>query len=222
MESSKRVSSLALGLLAVSLSLLGFVVAWSPPAAGQADIVSGATSAPALTTSLGSVPPSGLVGWWQAEGNTLDATGLNPPGIIEGSVAYLPGEVGQGFSFGGSSDVHVVASPSLDVGGNGGGLTIEGWIEPSITDIGYSVVESDGGASGNAVLGLLGSINAPGDLYAYFVDAQGDWHRVWSSGGLIASNTFYHVALTYDQTNGAARLYCNGVEVDEASDLYPA
>ncbi len=180
------------------------------------NVAGSVTSAPAVLTVWGSVAPGGLVGWWQADSNTLDATGLNPPGIIEGSVGYAPGEVGQAFNFGGSSDVHVVASPSLDVGGNGGGLTIEGWIGPNITNIGYSIVESDGGESGNAVLGLLGSINAPGDLYAYIVDPQGGWHPIWSLGGLIVSNTFYHVALTYDQSNGVARLYCNGVEVDDS------
>jgi hypothetical protein len=36
-------------------------------------------------------PPSGLVGWWPGDGNAND--------IVGGDVAYVPGEVGQAFSF---------------------------------------------------------------------------------------------------------------------------
>ena len=40
--------------------------------------------------------PSGLVSWWKAEGNALDAVGANN-GTLVGSVSYGPGEVGQAF-----------------------------------------------------------------------------------------------------------------------------
>jgi len=43
----------------------------------------------------GSAAP-GLVSWWQAEGNALDAQSANP-GALVGPVAFVPGRVGQAF-----------------------------------------------------------------------------------------------------------------------------
>ena len=166
-----------------------------------------------MLTICGSIAPSGLEGWWQAEGNTLDETGLNPPGIIEGAVGYAAGEVGQAFNMQGGGDVHIVAAPSLDVGGNGGGVTIEGWISPNSTTNTYSIVESDAGSPSNAVVGLLGSVNTNGDLSAYFIDTNGIRHTISSMGGVISSNAYYHVAVTYNPSGSSASLYCNGVQV---------
>jgi hypothetical protein len=176
-----------------------------------------------ITTSQSLAPPgfptpAGLVGWWQGESNALDSTGLNPVGILEGGdITYAPGEVGLAFSFGGNSDVHVVASSALDVGGNGGGLTIEGWINPSGTNFGeetYSLVESDAGNLDEPVVGLLTSVYSAGDLYAYFVDTNGNSHEISTDvGGLIGTNSFYHVAVTYDPASSNACLYCNGILV---------
>ncbi|MFL6526499.1 MAG: hypothetical protein ACJ8IQ_00215, partial [Chthoniobacterales bacterium] len=42
-------------------------------------------------------PPNGLVSWWKGEGNTNDVL-LNNEGTFNGTPAYGPGEVGQGFS----------------------------------------------------------------------------------------------------------------------------
>src|SRR5262249_4522336 len=65
---------------------------------------------------------SGLVSWWRAEGNAGDASGGNV-GSLSG-VTFAPGEVGQGFSFhGGSNEVLVPASPSLNVGTSTNGMT---------------------------------------------------------------------------------------------------
>ena len=176
-----------------------------------------------ITTSRSPTLPGlpqipGLVGWWQGENNAMDSTGLNPVGILEGgNVTYAPGEVGQAFSFGGDSDVHVAASPALDVGGNGGGLTIECWINPSGTNFGndaYSLVESDAGNLDEPVVGFLTSVYSAGDLYAYFVDTNGNSYEISTgAGGLINTNGFYHVAVTYDPASSNACLYCNGMLV---------
>ncbi|HLX68957.1 MAG TPA: hypothetical protein VKV04_04940, partial [Verrucomicrobiae bacterium] len=49
----------------------------------------GQSSSPSCTP-----PPSGLVGWWRAEGNALDSIGGNN-GVITGAVSFASGEVGQ-------------------------------------------------------------------------------------------------------------------------------
>src|SRR5262249_36646236 len=73
---------------------------------------------------------SNLVGWWRAEGNALDQSGINN-GAAEGEVGFDGGKVGQAFSFNGTNAaVRMPASASLNVG-PGDGFTIEGWIKPS-------------------------------------------------------------------------------------------
>src|SRR5580698_1002953 len=70
--------------------------------------------------------PSGIVAWWQAEGNADDIIGGNN-GTAVGNLTYINGEVGQAFVFDGSTSyITVPASPSLNVG-TGSGFTIECW-----------------------------------------------------------------------------------------------
>ena len=52
----------------------------------------------------------GLVSSYQGEGNALDSIGHNN-GTPSGNVRYAPGQVGQAFSFDGSSYVSVPNSP---------------------------------------------------------------------------------------------------------------
>ena len=75
--------------------------------------------------SKGIVPPLGLVSWWRGEGDANDSAGTNN-GVLQGGVAFVPGEVGQAFSFDGSSNsyVEVPDSPTLRLTNE---LTIECW-----------------------------------------------------------------------------------------------
>ena len=178
---------------------------------------------------------SGLVSWWAGEGNANDSTGANP-GVAEGAVAFVPGEVGQAFSFNGvDADVKVRASSSLDVG-LGAGLTVEAWIRPADVSHALPIVEWNSGA-GAVPYGVhfwtsepapFGA--GPGCLYANLVDAAGGDHALSSVGSLLTTSDFQHVALTYDKTSGVARIYLNGAVVAQedlgtltpqtSSDLY--
>jgi len=62
-------------------------------------------------------------------------------------------------------------------------------------------------ATGNALL------SSNGCLYANLVDTTNGFHELWSAPGLIQSNVFQHVALTYNTNTGVARLYYNGTNV---------
>src|SRR6185503_14085080 len=55
--------------------------------------------------------------------------------------------------------------------------------------------------------------SANGALYANLVDTNKVFHQVFSAGGLVNTNGFQHVALTYDKTSGVTRLYYNGAVV---------
>jgi Concanavalin A-like lectin/glucanases superfamily/Immunoglobulin domain/Lectin C-type domain/Chitobiase/beta-hexosaminidase C-terminal domain len=82
----------------------------------------------ALTVNLTSCanPPTGLVSWWRAEGNTLDQAGGNN-GTLSGGTTFINGEVGQAFSFNGTNGyLEVPDSPSLRLSNE---LTIEFWVK---------------------------------------------------------------------------------------------
>ena len=60
-------------------------------------------------------PPSGIISWWQGEGNALDAIGTNN-GVLVGGVGFVPGKDGLAFAFtNGNSYVAIADSPSLDL-----------------------------------------------------------------------------------------------------------
>jgi hypothetical protein len=49
------------------------------------------------------LPPAGLIDWWTAEGNANDVIGGHH-GTLNGGVTFVPGMVGQAFSFDGIND----------------------------------------------------------------------------------------------------------------------
>ncbi len=159
-------------------------------------------------------PPSGMVGWWPGDGNTQDIqNGDN--GTLMGGATFGTGEVGQAFSFNGTSAfVKVPASANLNVG-TGGGLTIDLWINPSTVAANQPLVEwnpgvntvSTGAHLWISVLGLSGS------LFANLIDTGGGSHEIVSASGVVSAGSFQHVAVTYDKTSGVATLYHNGVSV---------
>jgi uncharacterized repeat protein (TIGR01451 family) len=153
---------------------------------------------------------SGLVSWWSAEGNAYDAVGTNN-GVVVGSVGYNNGEAGQAFQFDGSGGyISIPASASLNIG-TGSGVTVEGWIQPNDPgQIAMSVV----GWESSLVEGLQMWIGGSGlGLSANVKDTSGNNHAFSSSTGLISTNYFQHVALTYDRNSGTALLYVNGAQV---------
>jgi concanavalin A-like lectin/glucanase superfamily protein len=78
-----------------------------------------------LTPALGQTctpPPPGMVSWWRADGNALDAVGNND-GTPVGNPTYAAGRVGQAFSLDGDDDyVDVGRGFNLDT------MTVEAWI----------------------------------------------------------------------------------------------
>ncbi len=149
--------------------------------------------------------PLGLVSWWAGQGNANDSFGTNN-GALVGGVTYTNGEVGQAFSFNGSTaDVDVPDSPSLELTSQ---ITIEAWINPLITN-GDQVVlgklnTAFNGYQFGLTLGnqLFGSFNSPGLSWP---------SSVITSPVPVVPGTWYHVAWTYDQS--AMKLYFNGQPV---------
>ena len=158
-------------------------------------------------------PPSGLTSWWPGENNALDFAGTNN-GVLEGDIAFTNGEVGQAFWYtNANADVRIPASASLNVG-TGSGLTVDAWINCSTISQSMPIFEwNNNGAS----YGVHFYMFSGGSLYANVLDNLGGAHIFQTAAGLIASNTFYHVALTFNKATGVAAMYCNGVLVKQST-----
>ncbi len=159
----------------------------------------------------------GIASWWRFEGNVNDAVGGNT-GTPVGGPGFIAGEVGQAMSLNGSNAyVSVPAAASLNVGA-GPGMTIDAWIKPS--DLAQrTFVEWYSGVIQTYFWMSVPTLGGgPGSLFANFVDTTGRSHQISSLPNLLNTNSWQHVACTYDRIGGGiARLYLNGFQVAQAN-----
>jgi subtilase family serine protease len=171
--------------------------------------------------------PSGIVAWWQAEGNALDSVGGNNGKLMNGT-SFTNGEVGMAFHLNGVNNF-VLANPTapgnFDIG-QGSGFTIEGWINPTTTSPAMiiSVYEKALGTSiGSDESVAFVMDNTPnhgfiqGCLAANIVDTTGVGHVIGSPANSVVVGVWQHVALSYDKASGIAVLYANGTSVAQAN-----
>ncbi len=147
--------------------------------------------------------PSGLVGWWRAEGNAQDALG-NAPGSLMGNESYGPGEVGLGFVGDGSSEgVLVTNNTALQLQT----LTIETWVQRASTN------QVSQGSGGNGIIAGFG-----GGGYLLYLDSGG--HPIFAKLGdapalagsvAITDTSFHHLAVSLGA--GVLNLYLDGANV---------
>jgi hypothetical protein len=156
-----------------------------------------------------SVPaPSGLVGWWPAEGNANDIIGGNNGTMINGAT-FATGEAGQAFSFNNSGiqAVNIPYSSSLNLTNQ---VTIEFWMkaDPSnsmnyfqgLVTSDYYVLSIDVGNPNLGVYGIDFAINDKGTFYQT-ANANG-------GGAHVSTGVWHHIAGTYDGTK--LQLYIDG------------
>jgi subtilisin-like proprotein convertase family protein len=94
--------------------------------------------------------------------------------------------------------------------------------DPTNTNVVYGVVEVTNQMT-NGVQFWISITTAPGAtniimtntgcLFANVVDSTNGSHWIYSAPGLVQSNLFQHVALTYNTNSGIANLYYNGTNV---------
>jgi len=165
--------------------------------------VNSLTSSNAILTVNPALPcastPSGLVGWWRAQENALDAGGGNN-GTLVGNTAYAAGQVGQAFSFDGNSDAVRVGNPANLQLQN---FTIEAWIKrASATQA--SLDPSGGEIFGYGAGGYIFGVLDDGHLILSAVQVS----QV-SSSVQITDTSFHHVAVT--KTGGSVVFYVDGI-----------
>jgi hypothetical protein len=149
-------------------------------------------------------PPSGLVSWWQGEGNATDIISGNN-GTLQNGALFAMGEVGQAFSFNGNSQyVTIPDSPSLHQSQE---ITIEAWVRPAEMPTGtwMSVITKDNPDSGpyHLVVYKDGSVG-------WQVLPSSSWQEVNSGTDRISPGVFSHIAGTYNASTGAFCVYVNG------------
>jgi hypothetical protein len=145
--------------------------------------------------------PSNLIAWWRAEGNALDELGgIN--GTLTGPVSYAPGEVGQGFLFGGLDAAVTLGNPTnLQLQS----FTIESWIRRTTNTIASKDPEGD------AQLFCYGAAG-----YGFYLTASGShlaltevgYNNIASSAAVTDTNP-HHVAVTKSGTTVV--FYLDGV-----------
>lgn len=147
--------------------------------------------------------PTNIASWWRAESNANDTIGTNN-GVIQGNINYTAGQVGEAFVFDGSSYILVPASTSLNIGA-GSGVTIEAWIKPNAASA--PVVEWDSDSTDGVQLWCEEGFK----LFANIKDTTGLGHAFYTDNGVLTTNGFQYVAVTYDKATGLAVLYRDGV-----------
>ncbi len=173
------------------------------------------------------VPPDGLISWWTGDDTFNDLRGLNN-GVMQGSVTFTPGMVGQGFNFTGAGWVNVADDPSLDLTGE---LTLEFWFKYSSVGAFSGLVAKrtdDGGKESN--YGVNVGPNAPFNFGLYYNDPTvsgqgddgGDFEAIRAPLPYPTPDVFHHFAGTYkqvDSTHIELTIYIDGVNVRQATLL---
>jgi hypothetical protein len=152
------------------------------------------------------LPGSGLVSWWPAESNPVDAAGGNT-GVLFNGATFAPGKYGQAFSFNGTgAHVRIADNASLHLTN---GLTLSAWVNPTDSGYSYPVI-----SKWDVVFEYQKSYNIwiSQSRFIFTVCANGDEqlgpHADLVSVGSVTPNQWTHVAATYD--GSTMKVYLNG------------
>ena len=194
----------ALGLAAVAM--LGFVN--TQPSIVSAQSVQGWT-----TNEL----PAGLIAWWQAENNMLDAVGGHN-GVGDSLPTYASGRFGQAWDFDGVSQSVQIPNVYPDLDG-WTQFTLEAWVNfdsfPVTPGGGYSIFSKVGTPSHQFDLNFgyqFGFTLNASQMFCQFNQTGQLWpgyQTLADLHGAATTNIWVHAVATYD--NNAVKLYLNAV-----------
>lgn len=145
-------------------------------------------------------PPSGIVGWWTADGNAMDIVGGNH-GFLANGTAFAPGQVDFAFSLN-QANQQYVGLPSQTVAAllNNSAGSIATWIDPASV-AGFTLAAAFGNGEPGKVVGI-GIDN--GTVRIYHQTNEYDWQ----TGAAINAGSWTYVVYTWDAST--ERLYTNG------------
>lgn len=164
-------------------------------------------------------PPPNMVSWWPGDGNANDIQGSNN-GTLQGGAAFVPGKVGQAFSFNGT-DAYVRVPDNANLYPGAGSFTVDAWIKTTQMSAGNAVILAHyecanscppGGGSVYAIY-----VNGNGKLLGVLRDSAGTQQNL-TGVTVVADGGYHHIALVRDTTNSQMQLYVDGV-VDASAPL---
>jgi hypothetical protein len=187
-------------------------VAASAPPASVAMSANAAPATAVLAANPNAAPlPPGAIGWWPGENSPEDRFG-DLSGVVNGTVGYAAGQVGQAFSFNGNNGYVALPDNLFPIPtflGRSGGS------RPFSFDLWFKT------ASGGVILGQQnGAVytDPAGWINAIYVGTDGKLRAHMFGGastitsvGTVNNNVFRHVAVTYD--GATQRLYLDGALV---------
>jgi RHS repeat-associated protein len=162
----------------------------------------------------GSMPTSGLVGYWKFDENSgttaADSSGNGNTGTLQSGPSWATGHSNSAINFDGVDDYVKIKNGKISSATAG---TISAWVKLSSL-INAAKIVSYGGASAASVQGLLGlEVRQDGSNYYFSVisvpyDGCGFVNSAHGST-VLQAGAWYHLALT---SNGSSwQLYVNGV-----------
>jgi hypothetical protein len=151
----------------------------------------------------------GIISWWRAENDAMDAAGTNN-GVLTNGATFAAGKVGQGFFLDGTNSYVVIPdSPSL----RPASVTMEAWVKIFSTN-GTELIFAK--PLGSATLDSYGLALVNGVPLAAICDTRG-FGTFISSTDPLAMGQWYHLAYTFDGTTRQEALYVNGSTVAAAN-----
>jgi len=160
--------------------------------------------------------PASLLGWWKGDGDATDSQN-SFDGVLNGTVPFVTGEVGQAFSFNGDPANHVQVAPnaSLDLAQ----FTVDAWVYPTTSSGTRFIVDKGAHNQGENYLLSLNDGNTVEVDFNNFVPADmgGHGHQFVDSTTVVPTNAWSHIAATFDGTTLA--LYINGASAGTFTTL---
>jgi hypothetical protein len=143
-----------------------------------------------------------LVAFWRLEGNAQDASGNGNHGTVFGATS-TSGKLGKGYLFDGSACIAVPDSSSLDMIGKSG-FSLLAWVQNA------GGCSSDRGIVLNKENTYEVGVECSQNLFQEAIQlSDGNWF--WSGTGALTTESWHHVAVTWDGVT--VRHYINGSEV---------
>ncbi len=170
--------------------------------------------------------PSGLVGWWTADGNANDIAGTNNGILMGGATANATGEVGPAFSFDGTNGfVQIPNAPALQPTN----FTIEAWVKFSSLDspgLGgspagnqYLVFKQNTRTSSFEGFTLNKTRVGTNDFFRFLMSSSTGQSTGVDSVTTVHTGIWYHVAGV--RGSNFVQIYVNGVLEQQTNITFP-